>query len=514
MVHYASSLFEGIRCYDTPQGPAIFRLKEHTDRLVNSAKIYRMDLPYTREELAQAMIELVRVNNVKHCYLRPVAFRGEGEMGVNPLKNPIEVYILAWAWGKYLGDEALRNGVDVCVSSWQRIAPNTLPAMAKAAANYMNSQLIKMEAITNGYTEGISLDTSGHVSEGSGENIFVVRDGKIYTPPTSASVLPGITRDSVVTLALEMGYPLSEQNISREMLYIGRRWLLVWATQGRRRPRSGRCHADGGHHRRRRGTTPTTKFAKTYRHLLPAILAEPLPANMGLVPPADGFLQWRRERADATGALLVLDEVISGFRVARGGAQELLGVQGDLGDPRQDHRRRIDRGGARRPRRADADARPQRRRPPGGDAVGQPAGSGGRARDARSCSTKTHTCISRCDHRAPRRRPARGCRGHEPWSWRASWSRSPEHRGTGDRVSSAQAPVRRAPSRGRRADVRIILCQRRHAAASCSPARTDPPPSRIEAWFPSLARTAEQLERTVEAALGAFGRRPSPAAGG
>ena len=220
VVHYASSLFEGIRCYDTPQGPAIFRLKEHTDRLVNSAKIYRMELSYSREELAQATVEVVRVNGVKHCYLRPVVFRGEGEMGVNPMKNPIEVYILAWAWGKYLGDEALRTGVDVCVSSWQRFAPNTLPAMAKAAANYMNSQLIKMEAITNGYTEGISLDTSGYVSEGSGENIFVVRDGKIYTPPMSASVLPGITRDSVVTLALEMGYPLSEQNISREMLYI------------------------------------------------------------------------------------------------------------------------------------------------------------------------------------------------------------------------------------------------------------------------------------------------------
>jgi branched-chain amino acid aminotransferase len=220
VVHYASSLFEGIRCYDTPQGPAIFRLKEHTDRLVNSAKIYRMELPYTREQLAQAMMELVRVNNVKHCYIRPVVFRGQGEMGVNPLKNPIEIYILTWAWGKYLGDEALRNGVDVCVSSWQRTAPNTLPAMAKCAANYMNSQLIKMEALTNGYTEGICLDASGHVSEGSGENIFVIRDGKIYTPPLSASVLPGITRDSVMTLALEMGYALSEQEIAREMLYI------------------------------------------------------------------------------------------------------------------------------------------------------------------------------------------------------------------------------------------------------------------------------------------------------
>ena len=220
VVHYASSLFEGIRCYDTPHGPAIFRLKEHTDRLVNSAKIYRMELPYTREQLAQAMVELVRVNNVKHCYIRPVVFRGAGEMGVNPLKNPIEIYILAWAWGKYLGDEALRHGVDVCVSSWQRIAPNTLPALAKAAANYMNSQLIKMEAITNGYTEGISLDTSGHVCEGSGENLFVVRGGKIFTPPLSSSILPGITRDSVITLAQEFDYPVIEQAISREMLYI------------------------------------------------------------------------------------------------------------------------------------------------------------------------------------------------------------------------------------------------------------------------------------------------------
>jgi branched-chain amino acid aminotransferase len=219
-IHYASALFEGIRCYNTPRGPAIFRLKEHTTRLVNSSKIYRMELPYTGEELSGAMVDLVRVNNIKDCYLRPVVFRGLGEMGVNPLKNPIEVYILAWAWGKYLGDEALRNGVDVCVTSWQRIAPNTLPAMAKCAANYMNAQLMKMEALTNGYTEGISLDTSGHVSEGSGENIFVVSNGKIYTPPLSASVLPGITRESIMTLALEMGYPLTEQNISREMLYI------------------------------------------------------------------------------------------------------------------------------------------------------------------------------------------------------------------------------------------------------------------------------------------------------
>jgi branched-chain amino acid aminotransferase len=220
VVSYASCLFEGIRCYETPQGPAIFRLKEHTDRLVNSCKIYRMELAYSREQLAQAMVELVRVNKVKHCYIRPVVFRGYGEVGVNPLKNPIEIYLLAWEWGKYLGAEALAQGVDVCVSSWHRMAPNTMPAMAKAASNYMNAQLIKMEAVTNGYVEGIALDPSGHISEGSGENIFLVRDGRIFTPPLASSVLPGITRDSVMTLARELGCEVSEQALAREMLYI------------------------------------------------------------------------------------------------------------------------------------------------------------------------------------------------------------------------------------------------------------------------------------------------------
>ena len=220
VVSYGSCLFEGIRCYDTPQGPCIFRLKEHTDRLVNSCKIYRMELNFTRDQLAQAMVELVLANGIRHCYIRLVIFRGFGEAGVNPLGNPIEIYLLAWEWGKYLGEEALRQGVDVCVSSWQRIAPNTLPAMAKSAANYMNSQLVKMEALTNGYTEGISLDASGHISEGSGENLFLVRDGKIFTPALSSSILPGITRDSVITLAQELGYTVIEQAIAREMLYI------------------------------------------------------------------------------------------------------------------------------------------------------------------------------------------------------------------------------------------------------------------------------------------------------
>jgi branched-chain amino acid aminotransferase len=170
--------------------------------------------------LAEAMLELVRVNRMESCYIRPIVIRGYGEMGVNPLKNPIDVYIACWSWGKYLGDEALAEGVDVCVSSWRRIAPNTLPALAKAGANYMNSQLMKMEALANGYAEGIALDAAGYVSEGSGENIFVVRDGKIHTPPLGNSVLPGITRDSVLKLAGELGIPVIETIVPREMLYI------------------------------------------------------------------------------------------------------------------------------------------------------------------------------------------------------------------------------------------------------------------------------------------------------
>jgi branched-chain amino acid aminotransferase len=220
VVHYGSGIFEGLRCYQTEHGPAIFRLKEHTDRLLDSAKIYRMELPYTSDQIQQAMVELIQVNEASHAYLRPVAFRGLGDIGVNPLNNSIEIFILTWRWGKYLGHEALENGIEVCVSSWNRLAPNTLPAMAKATANYMNSQLIKMEAIVNGYTEGIALDHTGNVSEGSGENIFIVRKGGICTPPLSNSVLPGITRDSVITLARELDIPLIEQPVPREALYI------------------------------------------------------------------------------------------------------------------------------------------------------------------------------------------------------------------------------------------------------------------------------------------------------
>ena len=221
VVSYGSSVFEGIRCYSTPAGPAVFRLREHIRRMVDSAKIYRMEnIGFSLDQLAEAMLELVRVNRMDACYIRPIVLRGYGEVGVNPLKNPIDVYIACWEWGQYLGEEALAEGVDVCVSSWTRLAPNTLPALAKAGANYMNSQLIKMEAVANGYSEGIALDSAGHVSEGSGENIFVVRDGKIHTPPLGASVLPGITRDAILTLARDLGIPLVETIVPREMLYI------------------------------------------------------------------------------------------------------------------------------------------------------------------------------------------------------------------------------------------------------------------------------------------------------
>jgi branched-chain amino acid aminotransferase len=221
VVSYGSSVFEGIRCYETPSGPAVFRLREHVRRMVDSAKIYRMDtFTFTQDELANAILELVAINQLRSCYVRPIALRGYGEMGVNGTKNPVDVYLACWEWGKYLGDDAMASGVDVCVSSWSRIAPNTLPALSKAGANYMNSQLIKMEAMANGYSEGIALDKSGYVSEGSGENIFVVRDGKIVTPPLGTSVLPGITRDTVLTLAAEMGIPVVEQTMPRELLYI------------------------------------------------------------------------------------------------------------------------------------------------------------------------------------------------------------------------------------------------------------------------------------------------------
>src|SRR5438067_5413152 len=219
VVNYGSAVFEGIRCYALPGGPAIFRAQEHMQRLLDSAKIYRIDVDYSREDLVNGMLQLVKANQVWPCYLRPIVLRGYGESGVNPFNSPTEVYIVNYEWGKYLGTDA-EQGVDVCVSSWTRIAPNTLPAMAKSSANYMNSQLIKMEAIMNGYVEGIALDTNGYVSEGSGENVFVVRQGALITAPLGNSVLPGITRDSVIKLAQDLGIPVVEQAIPREMLYI------------------------------------------------------------------------------------------------------------------------------------------------------------------------------------------------------------------------------------------------------------------------------------------------------
>jgi len=219
VVNYGSSVFEGIRCYALPSGPAIFRAAEHMQRLIDSARIYRIDVDFTRDELVRAMVDLIKVNGAWPCYIRPIVLRGYGEAGVNPLNSPVEVYICNYPWGKYLGSDAA-EGVDVCVSSWTRLAPNTLPAMAKSGANYMNSQLIKMEAILNGYAEGIALDVNGYVSEGSGENLFLVRNGVLQTAPLGNSVLPGITRDSILQIAHDLGIKVVEQQIPREALYI------------------------------------------------------------------------------------------------------------------------------------------------------------------------------------------------------------------------------------------------------------------------------------------------------
>ncbi len=218
--HYGSAMFEGARMYKTKQGSAVFRIDEHIKRLFDSCKVYRMEVPYTASELREAIFETIRVNGYDECYIRPVVYRGLGALGVNPLKSAVDVMIAVWRWGQYLGDEAVERGVDVCVSSWNRMAPNTFPAMAKATGNYLNSALIKMEAVTNGYTEGIALDNAGRISEGSGENIFVVYGGRILTPPLAGTILPGITRDSVMRIAQDAGYTVVEQQIAREMLYV------------------------------------------------------------------------------------------------------------------------------------------------------------------------------------------------------------------------------------------------------------------------------------------------------
>jgi branched-chain amino acid aminotransferase len=220
VVHYGSSVFEGIRCYHTRKGPAVFRLQDHMRRLFDSAKIYRMELPYTLEALSAAVLETIRANRLQACYIRPIAFRGYGALGVMPFDCPVDVVIAVWEWGKYLGPEALEKGVSVCTSSWNRMAPNTFPFLAKAGGNYLNSQLVKMEARINGYDEGIVLGTDGLVSEGSGENIFAIRNGIIYTPISSSSILPGVTRHTTITLARDLGIRVEQRAIPREFLYI------------------------------------------------------------------------------------------------------------------------------------------------------------------------------------------------------------------------------------------------------------------------------------------------------
>lgn len=227
VVHYGTAVFEGIRCYRTRSGPAVFRLEEHVQRLLNSARVYRMTPRYTREQLSGAVLETIRANRLDTCYIRPIVYRGYGDMGVNPLPCPVDVAIAVWKWGTYLGKEALEQGVDVQISTWVRPSPNSLPSEAKAAANYMNAQLVKMEALNNGYAEGITLDPHGFVAEGSGENLFMVRDGRLITPALYNAILPGITRDSVLALARDLGVPVEERSIQRGELYLADELFLT-----------------------------------------------------------------------------------------------------------------------------------------------------------------------------------------------------------------------------------------------------------------------------------------------
>lgn len=218
-LHYGTAVFEGIRCYDTPKGPAIFRLPEHLERLYSSAKIYLMDIPYSTRELSDAVVETVHANGLKECYVRPLVYRGYHEMGVNPLPNPVRVAIAVWEWGSYLGAKAAKHGVRCAVSSWARIDPLTMPPQAKASANYANAALAKVEALKGGYDEAILLNRGGLVAEASGENIFRVKDGHLSTPPAAAGVLRGVTRDSVIHIADDLGIANSRVDISREELY-------------------------------------------------------------------------------------------------------------------------------------------------------------------------------------------------------------------------------------------------------------------------------------------------------
>jgi branched-chain amino acid aminotransferase len=219
-LQFGSSAFEGVRCYDTPRGPAIFRLEDHLQRLMNSCKIYRMEVSHTVDDLVAACCELVERNALNACYIRPMVIRGYGAAGMVPFDSPVEVYLPCWPWGTYLGEGALENGIDACVSTWNRMAPNTTPAFAKIAGNYISGQLIKMEALMNGYAEAIALGPDGMLSEGSGQNVFIVHNGTLYTPLIDGTLLPGITRDTIVTLARDAGIPVREQQMPREMLYV------------------------------------------------------------------------------------------------------------------------------------------------------------------------------------------------------------------------------------------------------------------------------------------------------
>ncbi|WP_105265450.1 branched-chain amino acid transaminase [Pseudoalteromonas sp. T1lg76] len=226
-LHYGSSVFEGVRAYDTPNGPAIFRLTDHLKRLYDSAKIYRMEIPFTLEQLTQACKDAVKQNGFSDAYLRPFAFLGHVGLGINPKSRVADVTVAAMQWGAYLGEDSLAQGVDVCISSWNRLAPNTMPTAAKAGGNYLSSQLISGEAKRNGYVEGIALDTNGLLSEGAGENLFVIKNGVLYTPPTTACILPGLTRDTIMTLAKERGFEVREEAIAREALYLADEFFMT-----------------------------------------------------------------------------------------------------------------------------------------------------------------------------------------------------------------------------------------------------------------------------------------------
>jgi len=226
-MQYGSSAFEGIRCYNTSRGPAIFRLEDHLQRLIDSCRLYRMDLKYSLDELVAACCELVEKNHMEACYIRPMVMRGYGASSMVPFDSPVEVYLPCWPWGVYLGEGALENGVDACVASWHRVAPNTIPAMAKMAGNYLSGQLIKMEALRNGFAEGIALSPDGMVSEGSGQNLFVVHRGIVYTSTLNGTLLHGVTRNSILTLVRDMEIPVREQEIPRELLYMADEVFLV-----------------------------------------------------------------------------------------------------------------------------------------------------------------------------------------------------------------------------------------------------------------------------------------------